>query len=512
MKGTKNSVSELIGKTLGHYRILEVIGQGGMATVYKAVDLRDEKVIAIKVMLPILSRDEGLKKRFRQEAKMLSRLKHPNIVPILEYGEENGHLYYILPYMSTGSLTDRLANGPVPIDESAQIISQAAAALQHAHDKGVVHRDVKPSNILLDKQGKAQLSDFGFAYWTEATLSLTGSGLIGTPGYMSPEQCLGEGVTELSDQYSLGVVLYRLIVGRVPFEGETPLAIALKHINEPLPPPREVNHGVPVPLEDVLITVLDKNPKNRYGSISIFNDTLQDAILISLQNGYELTAVMPRLNRFYVIRDRLRRRIRAAFSRSTARRWPVLLGVIAVLLAFPLGAFALRGVIGTPPNDADELQAAIAFEVTIAALNTANAPLGNNPGNPGQIQTAVAGTLSALETQTASEQTSTPIPASWSLLDIFRGETHTATPTPIIWYFATSTPTATPEQGSGGEPTGTPTPTHTSTPGEPTTTLVPTNTLPPATPTPETPYPTIDPSKCKDPGHPIFGCTPTPGD
>jgi len=503
-------VPELIGKTLGHYRILEVVGQGGMATVYKAVDLRAEKVIAIKVMHPILSRDEGLKQRFRQEAKMLSQLKHPNIVPILGYGEENGHLYYILPFMSTGSLTDRLANGPVPVEESAQIISQAAAALQHAHDKGVVHRDVKPSNILLDKQGEAQLSDFGFAYWSEATLSLTGSGLIGTPGYMSPEQCLGEGVTELSDQYSLGVVLYRLVVGRVPFEGETPLAIALKHINEPLPPPREVNHGVPVPLENVLTTVLDKNPKNRYGSIAIFNDALQDAILISLQNGYDLTAEMPRLNRFYVTRDKIRRRLRAAFSRRTIRRWPVLLGLITLLLAFPLGAFALRGVIGTSPNEADELQAAIAFEGTIAALYTANAPLGENADDPGQIQTAVAGTLSALETHAASEQTSTPIPTSWSLLDIFRSETNTSTPTSTIWYFATSTPTKTPDQGSGGElPTNTSTPTPED-PPEPTPTPTPTSSIPPTT-TPADPTDTPI-FNCKDKAEPGDNryCTPTP--
>ncbi len=508
-------MTELIGKTLGHYRILEVVGQGGMATVYKATDLRDEKIAAVKVMLPYLSRDEGLKKRFRQEAKMLSRLKHPNIVPILDYGEENGHLYYVLPYMPLGSLADRLTNGPISIEETAQIISQSAAALQHAHDKSVVHRDVKPSNILLDEQGKAQLSDFGFAYWSEATLDLTGSGLVGTPGYMSPEQCLGEGVTELSDQYSLGVVLYRLVVGRIPFEGETPLAIALKHINEPLPLPREVNHGVPLPIENILTTVLDKNPKNRYGSIAIFNEALQDAILTSVQNGHELTAVMPRLNRFYVTRDRWRRKLRAAFSRPTVRRWPVLLGVMALLLAFPIGAFALRGVIGAPANEGNNPQAALAFEATIDALYTANAPLGDD-ADPGQIQTAVAGTLSALETQTASEQTSTPIPTSWSLWDVFQSETHTSTPTLTNWFIPTSTPTA--ESGSGGEPTNTSTPTpeetqettDTSTPGEPTSTQAPTNTLPPPTPTPEPPDPTIDPNDCKKHPHQDNYCTPVP--
>lgn len=499
-------MAELIGKTLGYYRILEIVGQGGMATVYKAVDSRDEKIFAVKVMLPILSRDDGLKKRFRQEAKMLRRLKHPNIVPFLGYGEENGHLYYVLPYISTGSLTDRLANGPMSIEETAQIISQVAAALQYAHDMGVVHRDVKPSNILLDEQGKAQLSDFGFAYWSEASLSLTGSGLIGTPGYMSPEQCLGEGVTALSDQYSLAVVLYRLVVGRIPFEAETPLAIALKHINEPLPPPREVNHGVPEPLEQVLITALDKKPKNRYGSIALFNDAIQDAILTSVQNGYEPTAVMPRVNRFYVARDRIRRKLRAAL---TPRRWPVYLGVMALLLAFPLGAYALRGVRGTPANDA-ELLAANAFEATIAALYTANAPLSGYADDPGKIQTAVAGTLSALETQSAGDQTPTPTPISWSLLDVLRDETDTPTPTLAIWYFVTSTPTEISEQGLSRAPTFTPIPTDTSAPEEPTSTAVPTNTLPlPTDPAVPTDPPITNCKEKAEPGDNRY-CTPIP--
>jgi serine/threonine protein kinase len=423
-----------------------------------------------------------------------------------------------LPYIPTGSLTDRLANGPVPIDETSQIISQAAVALQYAHDKGVIHRDVKPSNILLDEHGTAQLSDFGFAYWSETTLSLTGSGLVGTPGFMSPEQCLGEGITELSDQYSLGVVLYRLVVGRLPFEGETPLAIALKHINEPLPPPRDVNHSVPIPIENVLTTALNKNPKNRFGSIAIFNDALQDAILTSVQNGYELTARMPRLNRFYITRDRWRRKIRAAFSRPITRRWPVLLGVMTLLLAFPLGAFALRGFIGASTTDANNPQTAIAFEATINALYTANAPLSENADDPGQIQTAVAGTLNALETQTASEQTSTPIPTSRSFWDVFQNETNTPTPTPTPTngYYSISTPTAV--SGSGGEPTNTSTPmpgetqesTEVPTPGEPTSTLAPTNTLPPPTPTPEPPDPTIDPKDCKKHPHQNNYCTPVP--
>jgi serine/threonine protein kinase len=503
-------LAELIGKTLGHYRILEIVGQGGMATVYKAEDLSNEKICAVKVMLPILGRDEGLKKRFRQEARVLSRLQHPNIVPILSYGEENGHLYYVLPYMPTGSLSDRLASGQLSMEETALIISQSAAALQHAHDEGVIHRDVKPSNILLDEDGNAQLSDFGFAYWSETTLSMTGSGMVGTPGYMSPEQCLGEGVTELSDQYSLAVVLFRLVVCRVPFEGETPLAIALKHINEPLPRPRDVNQGVPIPIEDVLITALAKNPKDRFGSIALFNDALQDAILLSVKNGYEPTAVMRRPNRFIVAGDRFRRRVRALFSGPSLRRWPVFLGVLGLLLAFPLGAFALRGTIGDSRNQMAENQDALAYDATISALYTANAPINTEDNNPGQVQTAVAGTLSVLETQAAREGTATPVSTSWSLLNLFSDETSTSTPTATIWYYLTHTPTENSGSGSSHDsptPTPTPTPTNTPTPTPTATSQEPTSTQA-SEPTP-TPKP-VNPSACNDKvGHPNY-CTPTP--
>jgi serine/threonine-protein kinase len=266
---------ELIGETLGNYSILDEIGRGGMADVFKALDIESGETVAVKILSPQLNLDSKIKARFTREAKVLSGLQHPNIVPILDFGESNGMIYIVMPFMEVGTLHDRMLVGRLRLRDCAVIIDQVAAALQHAHEAGVVHRDVKPSNILFDSDGNAWLSDFGFAHVTDASLSLTGSALIGTPAYISPEQINGNKINHLSDQYSLAILLYQMCTGSLPFNADTPLAIIIKHATEPLPRPRMVNPRIPDIIEAVLIKALAKDPDQRYSSVVEFNDAFR---------------------------------------------------------------------------------------------------------------------------------------------------------------------------------------------------------------------------------------------
>ncbi|MGD8732264.1 MAG: serine/threonine-protein kinase, partial [Anaerolineales bacterium] len=303
-------MTDLIGQQIGRYEVLRQIGSGGMSTVYKASDVETNRLVAIKLMASFLTKEEKFLTRFEREVELLTQFDHPNIVKVYDFGEYMGSPYIVMPFMSMGTLQDRLRGAPMKATEVAKMMSEMSSALQYAHDKGIVHRDIKPSNILIDEKGNAMLSDFGFARWREASLSLTGSALVGTPSYMSPEQCLGEQVTPFSDQYSLGVVLYRVATGQLPFDGETPLAIALKQINEALPPPQSVNPKLPIEIANVLEKVLQKNPKERYANIAVFNEAFQRALEAVRQASDKPTTVLPRIGRVKIFFDRLGRQLR----------------------------------------------------------------------------------------------------------------------------------------------------------------------------------------------------------
>jgi serine/threonine-protein kinase len=209
-------------------------------------------------------------------------MQHPNIMPILDFGEVDGLAYIVMPYIGSGTLQERLARGPLDPKEGSRIVAQLAAALDCAHQNGVIHRDVKPSNVLLDPMGNALLSDFSFAHQTDASQNLTGRLLVGTPAYMAPEQCRGDPIDARSDQYALSVVLYQMVTGRLPFEGDTPMAVAMKHVNEPLPRPTLVNPNLPPEIEIVLVRGLAKDPNLRYGSVMELNAAFQQATEIAM--------------------------------------------------------------------------------------------------------------------------------------------------------------------------------------------------------------------------------------
>jgi serine/threonine protein kinase len=269
-------MSDLIGKSLGRYLILEQIGRGGMATVYKALDTTLDRYVAIKLIrhdaFPPNHFDLILK-RFLREARALAKLSHPNILKIYDYGEFENQPYLVMEYIGDGTLKDMLKDKTIPWQEALQVLTAVARALDAAHSQGIIHRDVKPSNILMANGRNPMLSDFGIAKIissaeTEADITGTGIG-IGTPEYMAPEQGKGE-ADERSDIYSLGVVFYQMITGHKPFEADTPLAVWIKKTTEPLPSPKNFVHDLPASVEIVLLKALAREPKKRYRNMNEF--------------------------------------------------------------------------------------------------------------------------------------------------------------------------------------------------------------------------------------------------
>jgi len=278
----------MIGSSLGPYRIVEPLGRGGMAAVYKAYQPSLDRYVAIKVLPAHLTGEPGFAERFKREARAVAKLEHPHILAVHDYGQEGDLTYIAMRYVEGGTLKDLLGK-PLELHLIVDLIGQIAEALDHAHEHGIIHRDVKPSNVLLDRGNWALLTDFGVARMVEATQQLTGTGVgVGTPAYMSPEQGQGKKVDRRSDVYSLGVVLYEMLTGRVPFEAETPLAVVWKHVNEPLPLPRSINPEIPEAVERVVLKAMAKAPGDRYEKAFELRESLVGAIRAGKTTGQRL--------------------------------------------------------------------------------------------------------------------------------------------------------------------------------------------------------------------------------
>jgi len=267
---------DLIGKKFGQFEIIEEIGRGGMATVYRARQASMNRTVAIKVLPRQMLHDPGFYERFEREVDVIAHLEHPHILPIYDFGRAEDVPYIAMRYLGGGSLEQRLRRGILSLEELEKPLKQIAQALDYAHQQGIIHRDLKPGNIMLDENGNAYLSDFGIARVLGS--DLTGSMIIGTPAYMSPEQANGLPIDGRSDIYSLGVVVFELLTGRGPFQAETPMAILLKHISEPLPSIRELRHDIPESVERVIRQATEKDPDARYSSASEFADAFSAAI------------------------------------------------------------------------------------------------------------------------------------------------------------------------------------------------------------------------------------------
>ena len=261
------------GQMLGPYRIINQIGKGGMATVYKAYQPSVDRYVAVKVLPSQLAESKEFATRFQQEARIIAKLEHPHILPVFDYGESNGIAFFVMRYLEAGTLKDRMVAGrPLPIQEIDKLFTQLSEALSYAHSHGVIHRDLKPANALIDSQGNVFLTDFGIAKLLEsASPRLTQTdAIMGTPAYISPEQAQGQPVDQRSDIYSLGIILYEMVTGSVPFVAETPLAVIFKHITDPLPPPSLVKPDIPKPVEKVILKALAKDPRDRFATAAEF--------------------------------------------------------------------------------------------------------------------------------------------------------------------------------------------------------------------------------------------------
>lgn len=295
----------MIGHDLsGRYEILSRIGGGGMALVYKAHDVLLNRKVAVKVLRQQFVGDEEFIRRFRREAQSAAALSHPNVVSIYDVGQEDDTHYIVMEYVEGNNLNEIIQDrAPLQTDEAVRIASQICDALEHAHHNHIIHRDIKPHNILIGNNGRVKVTDFGIARAaTASTITQTGS-VVGSVHYFSPEHAKGINTGEKSDLYSLGIVLYQMLTGKLPFLGESPISVALKHLQETFEDPRSVNPHIPQSVENVILKAMRKNPSERYSSA---RDMLQDLdtclrpdrlnepkMVLATFNDMEETRVMP---------------------------------------------------------------------------------------------------------------------------------------------------------------------------------------------------------------------------
>jgi serine/threonine protein kinase len=273
----------LEGQTLGKYRVLEALGRGGMAQVYRGYHPQLDRYVAIKVLRADLVEDEKFLKRFRQEAHAVSGLRHANIVQVFDFDVQDDYYYMVMELLEGDTLRARLneyrlKKQRMPLDEIVQVLMDMLSGLGYAHSEGVIHRDIKPANIMLTKKGQAVLTDFGIAQIMGSTQATVSGALMGTLNYMAPEQGLEGHCDARSDIYSLGIVLYEMLTGYTPFDADTPLAILMKHLNDPLPLPSQLDPNLPLSLEKIVLKALSKAPEDRYQNAGEMAAALQNLV------------------------------------------------------------------------------------------------------------------------------------------------------------------------------------------------------------------------------------------
>ncbi len=489
-------MANLIGQTIGKYHIVAQLGRGGMAEVYKAYQPGLDRYVALKVMYSHLADDQDFVGRFEREAAAVARLRHPNIVQVYDFDVQDSRYYMVMEFIEgptlKAELKERSTKGQLfTLAEATRIFGALASAMDYAHARGMVHRDLKPANIMFTAEGQVVLTDFGIAHMMgDSHITLTGQ-VVGTPAYMSPEQGQGERGDERSDIYSLGVILYEMATGRVPFEADTPFAIIMKHISQPLPPPTDINPDVPRAVEQVICRALSKNPGDRHPTAGEMAQALRKAVGVTTRQtlaAIPITPIAP-MPPIQEVSD-----VRPGLDRPPAPPWthivpvpgtttqsqdvtppamtevpqvaasppmagpsilPIALGSVAILLIclIGLGIIGVRTFILVEPTP-------VAIDATQSTLAVA-------------LPTPDTATPTPLPTDTATHTNTPPAPTPTERIVL-------VTPTPLP---ATNTPTPLPPADT---PTKTP-PTPTASPtSSPTVTATPTPTKPTAVPTSQT--------------------------
>jgi serine/threonine protein kinase len=391
-------VEDLTGRQFGPYQIVAPLGEGGMAAVYKAYHPAVERYVALKVLPRHMSSSDEFVARFKREARLLAQLQHPHILPVFDYGESDGYPYIVMPFIISGTLADILRKQRLSLSEVCRVIIQIGDALSYAHGRGMIHRDIKPSNVLIDERGNCLLTDFGLARMVEAAEKLTSSGsIMGTPAYMSPEQGRGSNIDHRSDLYSLGVILYEMITGRVPYTAETPVAVVFKHIQDPLPSARKLNPNLSEALELVLLKSLAKNSDDRYQNADEFVHAVQRVIpesaaadktlsqkLDPIRSTSEETRVAERQPIFEFqaipVQADAPREEQLTAKVQSARRFPIraFAGIGAIVLAVVVSVIAMSMLNrpGTPVADP-----------TVAITNT-SVPISSSTSLPASLPTS----------------------------------------------------------------------------------------------------------------------------
>lgn len=315
----------MIGTRVGPYEIIEEIGKGGMATVYRAYQPSVDRYVAIKVIHKAIAGDAGGLERFDREARLVARLEHPHLLPVYDYNAQHDPPYIVMRYLESGTLKDVLdQSGPLALRDIAYMMRQITSALDYAHRQGVIHRDIKPSNIMVDQDGNAFLMDFGIARIREGGAGLTQTGIaVGTPGYMSPEQGMGDAIDHRSDIYALGVMLYQMATGKLPYASETPMGLILKHIQEPVPSARAANRDLPEGFDAIIARAMAKQREDRYQSGAELSEALTELVgaTASARAPQQLReAAQQALEEIQSKRDKNRDQIQATLALFNAQR------------------------------------------------------------------------------------------------------------------------------------------------------------------------------------------------